>query len=152
MEKTILILDLDGVLITTPSWKADEIAPDGYSVFNKKCVDNLNNLLSKSAFDIWLSSTRRTVKSLEEFNTIFENRNIKEPIIGFLPEYENCKSRADEVVRFIEEFEILNFIILDDDKSLNGIKENYKKQLVLTELQKGFDNEKLKIAIEKIKK
>ena len=152
MEKTILILDLDGVLITTPSWKADEIAPDGYSVFNKKCVDNLNNLLSKFTFDIWLSSTRRTVKSLEEFNTIFENRNIKEPIIGFLPEYENCKSRADEVVRFIEEFEILNFIILDDDKSLNGIKENYKKQLVLTELQKGFDNEKLKIAIEKIKK
>ncbi len=63
-----LILDLDGVLITTPLWKADEMDSDGYSKFNQSCIDNLNELLSLADFDIWLSSTRRTVKSIEEFN------------------------------------------------------------------------------------
>lgn len=149
---TILILDLDGVLITTPIWKADEIDSDGYSKFNMNCVDNLNKLLSQSDFEIWLSSTRRTVKTLAEFNAIFKNRNIEKEIKGFLPAYQECKTRKDEITRFIEEFKISNFLIIDDDKSLNGLNENHKKNLILTELQKGFDTEKFELAIEKIKK
>jgi hypothetical protein len=146
-----LILDLDGVLITNPSWKADQIDSDGYSEFNKSCVENLNRLLSLAKFDIWLSSTRRTVKSLTEFNLIFKNRNIKNEIIGFLPEYSNCKSRKDEILEFIEEFKVSDFLIIDDDKSLNGLKKSIKEKLILTELTKGLDSEKLKEATEKIK-
>jgi histidinol phosphatase-like enzyme len=41
----VLFLDLDGVLITTPAWKPDEIDSDGYSKFEQSCVDNLNQLL-----------------------------------------------------------------------------------------------------------
>lgn len=149
---TILILDLDGVLITTPIWKADEIDSDGYSKFNMNCVDNLNKLLSQSDFEIWFSSTRRTVKTLAEFNGIFKSRNIEKEIKGFLPEYQECKTRKDEITRFIEEFKVSNFLIIDDDKSLNGLNENHKKNLILTELQKGFDTEKFELAIEKIKK
>ena len=152
MKNTILILDLDGVLITNPSWKSDEIDSDGYSKFNGKCVDNLNQLLSLSKFEIWLSSTRRTMKTLEEFNLIFENRNIKEKIQGFLPEYKECENRREEVEMFIEDFCISNFLIIDDDKSLNGLSINYKKKLISTELQKGFDYEKLMRAIELIQK
>lgn len=152
MNRTTLILDLDGVLITTPIWKADEIDTDGYSKFNMNCVDNLNKLLEQSDFEIWLSSTRRTVKTLTEFNRIFENRNIKKEINGFLPVYQDCKTRKDEITRFIKEFKVLDFLIIDDDKSLNGLKENQKEKLILTELQKGFDKEKLEIAIGKIKK
>ncbi|WP_299611337.1 HAD domain-containing protein [uncultured Aquimarina sp.] len=152
MTKSVLILDLDGVLITTPIWKADEIDSDGYSKFNKHCVNNLNELLSKWEFEVWLSSTRRTVKTLVEFNHIFRNRNIKTQIGGFLPEYDNCKTRKDEITRFIEDFKISDFLIIDDDKSLNGLEEKYQQKLILTELQKGFDIEKLELAIEKIKR
>lgn len=134
MTKPVLILDLDGVLITTPIWKADEIDSDGYSKFNINCVDNLNQLLSQSDFEIWLSSTRRTAKTLIEFNRIFENRNIESPIKGFLPEYQEFKTRKDEIIRFIEEFKISDFLIIDDDKSLNGLDEDLKKKLILTEL------------------
>jgi hypothetical protein len=151
MRNTILILDLDGVLITTPSWKSDEIDSDGYSKFNEKCVENLNKLLSLSQFEIWLSSTRRTMKTLEEFNLIFANRNIKEKIQGFLPEYKNCKNRREEVEVFIQEFSLSNFLIIDDDKSLNGLNLSYKKKLISTELQKGFNDEKLMEVIEMIK-
>ncbi|PCJ64858.1 MAG: hypothetical protein COA58_11320 [Bacteroidetes bacterium] len=147
---SILILDLDGVLITTPPWRADEMDSDGYSKFNMNCVNNLNTFLSLSDFEIWLSSSRRTVKTLTEFNKIFENRNIKSCIHAFLPEYPDCKTRKDEILRFINEHKTSDFLIIDDDKSLNGLEERYKEKLILTELQKGFDKEKLKLAIRKI--
>lgn len=152
MSRTTLILDLDGVLITTPTWRADEIDLDGYSKFNKSCVDNLNNFLSDADFEIWLSSTRRTVKSLAEFNLIFKHRNIKQSIHGFLPDYSDCKTRSEEVLRFIEEHEISDFIIIDDDKSLNDLDLSMKEKLISTELMKGFNGEKLEEAKRKITK
>lgn len=126
MTNPLLILDLDGVLISTPMWKADEMDSDGYSKFNQSCIDNLNTLLSLDDFDIWLSSTRRTVKSMEEFNTIFTNRNIIKPIKGFLPEYENCKNRKEEILEFLNEFGVENYLIIDDDKSLNDLESDIK--------------------------
>ena len=146
-----MILDLDGVLITNPSWKADRIDSDGYSEFNKSCVENLNRLITLVEFDIWLSSTRRTVKTLTEFNLIFKNRGIKKEIVGFLPEYTDCKNRKEEILKFIAEFKVLNFLIIDDDKSLNGLESEIKEKLILTELMKGFNLERLNEATEKIK-
>lgn len=143
----ILILDLDGVLITTPQWKPDEIDRDGYSVFNKVNVEFFNMLLGEYDFEIWLSSTRRTNKSLKEFNNIFKNRGIINQIIGFLPNYTNCKNRREEIELFLEEKKSEEYLIIDDDKSLNGLKEQVKRNLVLTEYLKGFDSEKLKEAL-----
>ena len=147
-----MILDLDGVLITNPSWKADGIHSDGYSEFNESCVENLNRLLTLTEFDIWLSSTRRTVKTLTDFNLIFKNRGIKNEIVGFLPEYDDCKNRKEEILKFITEFKTADFLIIDDDKSLNGLEDGMKNRLISTEMAKGFNSEKLKEATEKIKK
>lgn len=146
-----MILDLDGVLITNPSWKADRIDSDGYSEFNTSCVENLNRLLTLVEFDIWLSSTRRTVKTLTEFNLIFKNRGIKKEIFGFLPEYADCINRKEEILKFIAEFKVSDFLIIDDDKSLNGLECEIKERLILTELMKGFNLERLNEATEKIK-
>lgn len=146
-----LILDLDGVLITNPSWKTDQIHSDGYSEFNESCVENLNQLLTLAEFDIWLSSTRRTMKTLTEFNLIFKNRGIEKQIAGFLPEYANCRNRKEEVLNFITELKLFDFLIIDDDKSLNELESRIKEKLILTELMKGFNSEKLKEATEKIK-
>ncbi|NIK93668.1 hypothetical protein GZ212_16045 [Mangrovimonas sp. CR14] len=146
-----LILDLDGVLITNPSWKADQIHSDGYSEFNQSCVENLNRLLTFQEFDIWLSSTRRTMKTLTEFNLIFKNRGIDCKISGFLPEYADCKNRKEEIIKFISQRNTSDFLIIDDDKSLNGLENEIKNRLILTELTKGFNSEKLKEAMDKIK-
>ncbi|MEO0505721.1 MAG: HAD domain-containing protein [Bacteroidota bacterium] len=146
-----LILDIDGVLITNPPWKADQILSDRYSEFNETCVGNLNELLNVAEFDIWLSSTRRMKKNLVEFNEIFGNRGIKQKLKGFLPEYADCKNRKEEVLKFITEFGPTDFLIIDDDKSLNGLTESLKRKLILTELTKGFDSQKLQEAVEKLK-
>jgi hypothetical protein len=151
MNQLILILDLDGVLITTPSWKADLIAPDGYSDFNKSCVAQLNQLLSAYQFEIWLSSSRRKGQSKEFLNTIFSNRGILTPITDFLPVHSDKKSRKEEVELFLQEKQVTNFLILDDDKSLNGLEECIKSKLILTSYLKGFDKEKLREALDKLK-
>lgn len=147
---TILILDLDGVLITTPAWKADTIDHDGYSAFNQSCVQNLNQLLELYDFQIWLSSTRRTVKTLQEFNLIFKNRHILQNIEGFVPQYPNCKNRKEEIIQFIKEYKIDDFLIVDDDKTLYDLDKKTKERLISTELIKGFTIEKLNEAIKKL--
>ncbi|BDD05572.1 HAD domain-containing protein [Aureibacter tunicatorum] len=147
MIKPKLILDLDGVLITTATWKADEIDSDGYSKFNTTCVSNLNRLLKTKKFDIVLSSTRRTVKSLDDFNEIFMFRQINSPITEFLPNYKNCRNRKEEIECYIQEVDIKDFLIIDDDKSLNDANQFIKDRLIQTELLKGFNTDKLKEAI-----
>lgn len=149
MEKTLtIILDLDGVLITTPPWKKDDIDSDGYSMFNTECVERFNKLLKSLESQIWLSSTRRAHKTLEEFNLIFQHRNIHTPIAGFLPIEEKPCTRKEEIVRFIETNKLSSYLIIDDDKSLNDLDENMKNRLVLTEFLKGFDQNALKKALE----
>lgn len=151
-NKKYLILDLDGVIITTSPWRADEIAADGYSEFNAKCVQNLNSLLQEYEFEIWLSSTRRMVKTIDEFNIIFQNRNVANTISGFLPVYAECNSRKEEVEKFVLDNELTDYLILDDDKSLNSLLPNMKQNLVSTELLQGFTTERLEYALSILKK
>lgn len=148
---TLLLLDLDGVLITNPPWKPDELDRDGYSTFNKSCVDNLNTLLTSGSFETWLTSTRRTRKTLEQFNQIFANRKIRTKISHFLPFYPAAKNRREEIELFIAEYNPMHFLILDDDKSLNGLPFFLKKSLVLTELTQGFRKAKLEEALLSLK-
>lgn len=138
-----LLLDLDGVLITTPSWKADEIEEDGYSKFNDGCIDRLNVLLEHKRIQIWLSSSRRTTKTLNEFNKIFKARSINGRITGFLPIYEDCKNRKEEILNFIKEKGITKYLILDDDNSLNGLNKEVKGKLVKTDYLIGFSEDNL---------
>ena len=145
--KPILLLDLDGVLITTPSWKADQIHEDGYSAFNKTAVENLNELLANTNADIWLSSTRRMNKSLEEFNTIFSNRRIERKLAGFVPHGTLSESRLEEINAFLDLKPGQKFIIIDDDNSLQDLTEERKKYWIKTNAMIGFDKEKLQEAI-----
>ena len=149
--KIVLFLDIDGVLITTPSWKADEIGKDGYSKFSTKFVKNLNTLLDAGNFEIWLSSSRRVNKSLDELNKIFKTRGISQILEGTLPYFPAMRNRREEIESYIKENEVQNFLILDDDKSLNDLSKNLKEKLVLTQYMKGFNNEKLEEALNKIK-
>ncbi|WP_338763488.1 HAD domain-containing protein [Bernardetia sp. ABR2-2B] len=146
--KNAIILDLDGVLITTPTWKADEMDFDSYSAFNKKCVENFNQLTENLECELWLSSTRRINKTLQEFREIFINRNITKEITGFLPKGDYQISRLTEIEAFLSHEPIENFLILDDDSSLHNLKQKDKKYWVQTRLTIGFNSEKLKEAQE----
>jgi hypothetical protein len=148
----LLLLDLDGVLITTPPWKTDLLHADGYSDFNPVCVQQLNTLLAATSSEIWLSSSRRKAKTLEEFNLIFKNRGIQQTIVDFLPVYPFNYSRKKEIEAFLAFQQPDKYLILDDDKSLNGLAPVHKNRLVLTNSLQGFSKKKLAEAIEKLTK
>ena len=151
-KKVTLILDLDGVLITTPIWKADEMDADGYSKFNSNCVTNLNLLLKEADFELILSSSRRKAISIEQFNQIFFNRGILLPISQYLP-YNTMKKqrRREEIQAFLENKKPVCFLIIDDDKSLLSCNESIKSNLVSTSLMAGFSDHALLEAQEKLK-
>lgn len=150
-KQITLLLDLDGVLITTPLHKADEIASDGYSVFNSTSVENLNTLLEYAEFSIYLSSARRKTNTLEELNQVFVNRGIKQEIKDFVPIYEHTKNRKEDVLNFLEENQNEKFLIIDDDASLHELENTIKNNTIITSSHLGFDDAKLREAINIVK-
>lgn len=141
MKPIALLLDLDGVLITTPTWKMDEIHTDGYSQFNVVCVENLNQILNFGRFEIYISSTRRKNKTIEEFNQIFKNRGISQEIKDFLPLNDDFVSRKEEIQVFLKQTKIEDFLIIDDDKTTLGLPDKFKSRLILTEFLNGLSSE-----------
>lgn len=139
----IILLDLDGVLITDGNWKANDIHEDGYSDFNAECVIKFNELVDEFGYSIVLSSDRRRGVSIEKMNERFKSRGVKEPIIAYVPDYnEGTKgvwlNRRQEIELFLEEFKPKNYLILDDDKSLSGASEEIKANWVQTYMLIGF--------------
>ena len=147
--KNVILLDLDGVLITTPPWRMDYIDEDGYSKFKSDAVNNLNILTQQVDAELWLISGRRKKRSLEEFNIIFKNRSIIKDLSGMVPVYFEYIPRIEEFKSFIEDESIKNYLLIDDDGSLEGLDD--KSFWVKTHPLIGFTEEKLFEAIEKIK-
>lgn len=146
-SKTHLLLDLDGVLITTPPWKSDSIAEDGYSAFNPTCVQHLNALLAVGDFALWISSSRRKAISLEALQGIFQRRGLQATIQGYLPIADQPSSRRLEIEQFIAQQGLTHFLVIDDDKSLNAFAP--KNQLIQTTFFQGFNAEKLQEGLDK---
>ena len=128
----IILLDLDGVLITTPNWKPDKMHEDGYSDFNPICVDNLNRLLKQTKFDIVLSSTSRRGVEIDQMNEYFKARGLIKPIVAYVPLYEGKLSRLQEIELFLKEHEPMNYFIIDDDKSLLGGSDEIQSSWIQT--------------------
>lgn len=146
----VILLDLDGVLITTPAWKPDLLHADGYSDFNAEAVACFNKLLFHANAEIWLTSSRRQQKALSEFNQIFSNRNIAAQITGYIPGGTNSQNRLAEINAFLNHEQVRSFLILDDDPGLHDLSAERKKHWVQTSPLIGFNHEKLAEALEKI--
>ncbi|WP_462222278.1 HAD domain-containing protein [Ferruginibacter sp.] len=149
--KNVILLDLDGVLIITPSWKQDLIHIDGYSDFNEKLLENFNTLIKNVTAEIWLTSSRRNNKTLSEFNEIFKNRKVVKKLEGFIPQGTGGKERLAEINAFLDHEPVKNFLIIDDDNSLQNLEARRKQYWVKTSSLIGFDSERLIDAFSKLK-
>ncbi len=147
--KNIILLDLDGVMITTPTWRKDYIDDDGYSQFKSDAVNNLNKLTKQIDAELWLISARRRGYTLEQFNVFFKNRKIEKELSGMVPSYFEYIPRIEEFKSFIETESIGNYLLIDDDSSLDGLED--KSFWIKTHPMIGFNEEKLNEALEKIK-
>lgn len=142
-----IVLDLDGVLITTPPWKKCEILEDGFPTFNNNAVGNLNFLLQQTHANIILSTSHRNKFTLTQWVIIFKSRGIMANIIGKTPE---CGNRKSEIITWSKS-NIEKYIVLDDDKRLYELPDPIKERCIITSPLIGLSYGDTLLAIQKLK-
>lgn len=131
-----LFLDIDGVMVHANPHRKVEQDEDGFYRFNVSAIEALKYLLNHQNIDeIILSTSHRFSFELTEWQSIFQRRGID---IGVISRIEiplaHQKSRCDEIMSWILYQKLIpeDFLILDDDSSLNGLSGDIKARLFLT--------------------
>lgn len=68
--------------------------------------------------------------SIEEWKNIFKNRGLKIENLKSLPENINNLSRKEEIINWFNVNNLEDFVIIDDDKSLNDLPAFLKQNLI----------------------
>lgn len=148
----LILLDIDGVMVPANSWKRPEILEDNFMNFSIQATKALEKIISSTSADILLTTSHKDTFSLNQWKKIFENRNINIRKIGKLPKNINNLNRKDEVLDWFTSNNIAqNFIIIDDDKSLNSLPDFLKNRLVQTSATVGLTDFLADEAIRKLR-
>lgn len=149
----LLYLDIDGVMVPAKSWSRPEILDDGFPAFSSIATRALRKIISNSNSDIILTTSHKHKYNLKEWNSIFKKRNISVKIISLLPENTLHLNRKEELLQWfnLRQSPENEFLIIDDDKSLNSLPPFLKDHLILTSGTVGLTEELANLAIEKIR-
>ena len=129
----LLYLDIDGVMVPASSWRKLEILEDGFPEFSSRATAALNKIITATNADIVLTTSHKHSFTLEGWVEIFKTRGVIVNNVSRLPQNINTLSRKQELLEwFNPENSLEKFIIIDDDKSLNGLPENLKNRLIQT--------------------
>ncbi len=114
---------------------------DGFPEFSSKATSTLQDLISED-LTVMLTTSHKSNYSIAEWKNIFKTRDINIKNIKSLPENSNNLSRKDEIVNWfnnniVEE----DFVIIDDDKSLNDLPPFLKAHFVQTSPFVGLTRE-----------
>jgi hypothetical protein len=138
----LILLDIDGVMVPANSWKKPEFLNDGFPAFSYKATQALQRIISETGADILLTTSHKSTYSIEEWKDIFVKREIQFNKINCLSENINHLSRKEEIFNWFNENSIYEqFIIIDDDKSLNALPKLLKKRLIQTSASVGLTDE-----------
>ena len=139
-----VFLDIDGVMVPAKSWKSPELLNDGFPAFSSKATLTLQKLISEGD-TVMLTTSHKSKFSIEEWKSIFKNRGICIEKLEALPENVKHLSRKNEIVNW---FNVNNvgedFVIIDDDKSLNDLPLFLKENLILTSPYIGLTEDDIK--------
>jgi hypothetical protein len=135
----IILLDIDGVMVPASGWKVPELLNDGFPGFSNKAVRSLNKILSTTNASILLTTSHKSKYSLEAWKKIFANRGIHAKI-SKLKKAKKSQTRKEEILHWLHAHpNVKNFVIIDDDKSLNDLPNNFKNKVILTSPLVGLD-------------
>jgi len=139
----LLFLDIDGVMVPAKSWKSPEFLNDGFPAFSNKAISMLQKLISDEV-TIILTTSHKSKFTIHEWKNIFKNRGLNVENIKSLPENLNNLSRKDELINWFNVNSVHeNFVIIDDDKSLNGLPDFLKENFIQTGPIVGLTEEHL---------
>ena len=150
----LILLDIDGVMVLANSWKKPEFLDDGFPVFNSKSVKALQKIISETDASLLLTTSHKSKYSISQWRNIFKSRGINAKHIYRLSSNSLMSSRKDEILdwytaRLTPDEQ---FVIIDDDKLLNNLPGNIKRNLVLTSPSVGLTEELAENAISILKR
>lgn len=148
----VILLDIDGVLVSAAPWRKVELLPDGFVKFDETASRNLATLIAKTSATIVLSTTHRVSYTNEQWVSILRTRGIFVESVSKINEARNLveiRSRHIEVSEWVNKNgPSTDFIIIDDDTSLNQLPDNIKKRWVATAPLVGFNHKALATCLE----
>jgi len=149
----LILLDIDGVMVPANSWKKPEFLADGFPVFNSKSVKALQKIIAETDASLLLTSSHKSKYDISQWYNIFKSRGIDVKGIDRLASNSLASSRTEEIMNWYMDKHIPNegFVIIDDDKLLNGLPGDIKNNLVLTSPSVGLTEELAEDAISILK-
>ena len=139
----LFFLDIDGVMVPAKGWKSPEFLNDGFPAFSSRATGAFQSLISEKD-TVMLTTSHKSKFSIKEWKSIFKNRGIKIEKIKSLPQNINNISRKDEIVNWFKVNSVDgDFVIIDDDKSLNELPDFLKRNLIQTSSYIGLTEEHL---------
>ena len=113
-DRNFIFLDIDGVLNAPGDIELIE------GMFEKNKLDSFIKLMEETKSVLIIISSRRHYDD-EKTRIIktFSNTSFLDDIY-FLPETK-CLKRADEIQQFINKYDIVNFVVLDDNDDNNSL-------------------------------
>lgn len=126
-------MDLDGVMVPANAWKQPAFLADGFPAFSAKATEALRKIISETNVDIVLTSSHKSNYSNEEWMGISRQRGLNIGRIDKLPDNVGHLTRKEELQNWLRgEKADEDFVIIDDDKSLNALLPSLKEKLVMT--------------------
>ena len=129
----VLILDFDGVLNNEPYLRHQKNHPDRDKFFDPKNIASLNSLVETIKFDqIVVSSSWKKNRTVEDLRLLLNSEEFAfaSLVSDVTP---NCESREEEIAKWLETSEIVDYLILDDMR-LQGFEHHFYR----TDPQKGL--------------
>jgi len=132
---------IDGVMAPAKSWQRPDILEDGFVDFSSKAVSVLQDILAQNAnTTIILTTSHKSRFSLSQWKAIFERRGLRVNEVKSLNDNTDFQSRNVEILNWFDSNDVQeDFIIIDDDKSLNDLPTFYKDRLILTSSLVGLN-------------
>lgn len=149
-----LLLNFDGVMITTPAWKPVEGFSDGFIDFNEASIKNLKRIINLGEVDtIILTTTHRIIKTIEEWEWLFKRRGISVEHIEKINDADSLttmKLSHIEIEAWAQGQDAADFIIIDDDAGLNQLPAHIKERWIKTNSLIGLNDDKTNEVLAKI--
>ena len=144
----LILLDIDGVMVRAKSWESPQALEDGFYGFEQRAVDALNAIIAGSHAEIVLTTSHKYSFTTDQWVNIFRNRGVNISTISRLDRNDDRKDRKEEISLWFANYSgNEDFVILDDDKSLNGLSPILKDRLILTSAMVGLTKNHINDAI-----
>jgi len=149
----LIVLDIDGVMVPATSWEKPEFLNDGFSAFSPRATSGLQKIILETNATIVLSTSHKFKYTLPQWKEMFKQRGIVISGIQRLEDNLTYLTRKEEILNWLNNnTDIKEYVIIDDDKSLNGLPVSIKDKLVLTSPMVGLTDESASLAIEILRK